>query len=25
MKLPHVLQINSTVTVKNCMWLHYSR
>ena len=25
MKLPHALQINSTVFVKKCMWLHFSR
>ena len=25
MKLPHALQIYSTVFVRKCMWLHYSR
>jgi len=25
MKLPHVFQIYSTVSVKKCMWLHFSR
>jgi len=25
MKLPHALQIYSTVSVKKCMWLHFSR
>jgi len=25
MKLPHALQIYSTVSVKKCTWLHFSR